>query len=188
MNLLETILRSTRTVFTVQSLMMMTGCDDSQKLTKSLHYYTKEGKIGSPRRGIYTKREYDIQEMACSLFRPSYISLEYVLGRAGVIFQWDEAVTCISYLSRQLEVDKQRYQFRKINPTLWIGMEGIEQKDNIAIASVERAFLDMVYLSAGNCYFDNLRPLSITKVRSLLPLYRSAKLSERIAMLLNLKC
>jgi len=39
-------------------------------------------------------------------------------------------------------------------------MAGIEQRDNIAIATPERAFLDMVYLSAGQCYFDNLRPLN----------------------------
>ena len=77
-NILQTILASTRTVFTVQSLMMLTNIDDSSRLTKSLHYYTNEGKISNPRRGIYTKRIYDVKEMACSLFRPSYISLEYV--------------------------------------------------------------------------------------------------------------
>lgn len=186
-NLYQTILGSKRTVFTTQSLMMLTGCDDSQKLTKSLHYYANEGKIRNLRKGIYTKLEYDEQEVACSLFRPSYISLEYVLGRSGVIFQWDDTITCVSYLSRQIEIDNHTYQFRKINPELWIGMEGIEQRDNVAIASPEKAFLDMVYLSVGNCYFDNLSPLSIAKIRKLLPLYCSAKLSERVADLLNIK-
>ena len=184
-NLLQTILNSPRTVFNVQSLLMLTGSGDSQKLTKSLHYYVNDGKILNPRRGIYTKLKYNEQEMACSLFRPSYISLEYVLGKAGVVFQWDETISCVSYLSRQVEIADKQYLFRKINPELWIGMEGIEQLDNVAIASVERAFLDMVYLSAGNCYFDNLRPISITRIRKLLPLYRSQKLNERVAGLLN---
>ena len=187
MNLLQAILTSQRTVFNVQSLMMLTGCDDSLKLTKSLHYYVNDGKILNPRRGIYTKLKYNEQEMACSLFRPSYISLEYVLGQAGVVFQWDETLSCVSYLSRQVEIAGRQYLFRKINPELWIGMEGIEQRDNVAIASAERAFLDMLYLSAGNCYFDNLRPLSIAKIRELLPLYRSSKLNERVAGLLNIK-
>jgi hypothetical protein len=66
-------------------------------------------------------------------------------------------------------------------------MEGIEQHDNILIATPERAFLDMVYLSAGNCYFDNLHPLNKTKVKQLLPLYQSKVLTERAAELLNLK-
>lgn len=184
-NPLQAILNSPRTVFTVQAMTMLTGMS-SDRLTKSMHYYASDGKIQNPRRGIYTKHRYNVQEMACSLFRPSYISLEYVLQRAGVVFQWDDSISCISYLSRSVEVDGQLYQYRKINPELWIGMEGIEQRDNIAIATPERAFLDMVYLSAGNCSFDNLHPLSVKRIRELLPLYRSAKLKDRVEKILTI--
>ena len=186
-NILEVILNSSRSVFNIQSLRIMTECKNSKKLTQSLHYYVKEGKICNPRRGIYTKATYNEQEMACSLFRPAYISLEYVLQRAGVVFQYDDAITCVSYLNRIVEIDDKTYQFRIINPELWIGMEGIRQDDNILIATPERAFLDMVYLSAGNCYFDNLHPLNKTKVKQLLPLYQSKVLTERVIKLLNLK-
>ena len=186
-NILEVILNSSRSVFNIQSLRIMTECKNSQKLTQSLHYYVKEGKICNPRRGIYTKATYNEQEMACSLFRPAYISLEYVLQRAGVVFQYDDAITCVSYLNRIVEIDDKTYQFRIINPELWIGMEGIRQDDNILIATPERAFLDMVYLSAGNCYFDNLHPLNKTKVTQLLPLYQSKVLTDRVIKLLNLK-
>ena len=186
-NILEVILNSSRSVFNIQSLRIMTECKNSQKLTQSLHYYVKEGKICNPRRGIYTKATYNEQEMACSLFRPAYISLEYVLQRAGVVFQYDDAITCVSYLNRIVEIDDKTYQFRIINPELWIGMEGIRQDDNILIATPERAFLDMVYLSEGNCYFDNLHPLKKTKVKQLLPLYQSKVLTERVIKLLNLK-
>ena len=186
-NILEVILNSSRSVFNIQSLRIMTECKNSQKLTQSLHYYVKEGKICNPRRGIYTKATYNEQEMACSLFRPAYISLEYVLQRAGVVFQYDDAITCVSYLNRIVEIDDKTYQFRIINPELWIGMEGIRQDDNILIATPERAFLDMVYLSAGNCYFDNLHPLNKTKVKQWLPLYQSKVLTERVIKLLNLK-
>lgn len=186
-NVLEMILSSHRTVFNVQSLRMLTECEDSQKLTKSLHYYVKEGKIRNPRRGIYTKTTYDEKEMACSLFRPAYISLEYVLHRSGIVFQYDDTVTCVSYLNRIVEIDDKAYQFRIINPVLWIGMEGIDQQDNILIATPERAFLDVVYLSAGNCYFDNLHPLKKTMVKQLLPLYQSKVLTERVTELLNFK-
>ena len=186
-NVLEVILSSPRTVFNVQSLRMLTECDDSQKLTKSLHYYVKAGKIRNPRRCIYTKATYDEKEMACSLFRPAYVSLEYVLQRLGIVFQYDDTVTCVSYLNRTVEIDDKAYHFRIINPELWIGMEGIEQLDNILIATPERAFLDVVYLSAGNCYFDNLHSLNKTKVKQLLPLYQSKVLTERVTELLNLK-
>ena len=186
-NVLEVILSSPRTVFNVQSLRMLTECEDSQKLTKSLHYYVKEGKIHNPRRGIYTKASFDEKEMACSLFRPAYVSLEYVLQRSGIVFQYDDTVTCVSYLNRIVEIGDKAYQFRIINPELWIGMDGIEQQDNILIASPERAFLDMIYLSAGNCYFDNLHPLNKIKVKQLLPFYQSKVLTERVTKLLNQK-
>ena len=35
-NLMQMILNSSRTVFTIQSLMMMSGLSDSQKITKSI--------------------------------------------------------------------------------------------------------------------------------------------------------
>ena len=125
--------------------------------------------------------------MACSLFRPAYVSLEYVLQRSGIVFQYDDTVTCVSYLNRIVEIDDKAYQFRIINPELWIGMDGIEQQDNILIATPERAFLDMIYLSAGNCYFDNLHPLNKIKVKQLLPFYQSKVLTERVTKLLNQK-
>ena len=185
-NILEVILSSRRSVFNVQSLMMFAECNDCRKLTKSIHYYVKEGKILNPRRGIYAKTTYDEKEMACSIYRPAYISLEYVLQRTGIVFQYDDTITCVSYLNRAAEIDNKTYQFRIIKPELWIGMDGIVQQDNILIASPERAFLDFVYLSAGNCYFDNLHPLNKAKVKRLLPNYRSKVLTQRVTNLLNL--
>ena len=90
-------------------------------------------------------------------------------------------------LVKVIEIDDKTYQFRIIKPELWIGMDGIVQQDNILIASPERAFLDFVYLSAGNCYFDNLHPLNKTKIKQLLPHYQSKVLTQRVAELLNLK-
>ena len=182
---MTSILLSKRTVFTTQSLMLMTGNSDGAKLAQSLHYYVKQGRLLNPRRGIYAKLGYDEREMACSVFRPSYISLEYVLGRAGVIFQYDSAVTCVSYLTRSVVIDGKSYSFRQIDGTAWAGMDGIQMEDNITIATSERAFLDMLYLSSGNCYFDNLRPLNRRLIRQLTPLYNSRRLEERVTNLLE---
>ena len=184
-NVLEVILSSSRSVFNIQSLRMLMECENSQKLTQSLHYYIKEGKISNPRRGIYTKASYNEQEMACALLKPSYISLEYVLSRAGVTFQYSSDITCISYQNRTIEVDGKQYVFRRINPMIWTNMVGIEQRDNIAIASPERAFLDMMYLSAGQCYFDNLHPLDKKIIRQILPTYSSPTLAKRVEALFN---
>jgi hypothetical protein len=123
--------------------------------------------------------------MACALLKPSYISLEYVLARTGVTFQYSDEITCISYQPRTIEVDGKSYVFRQVNKMIWANMLGIEQRDNIAIATPERAFLDMVYLSAGQCYFDNLHPLNKELIRQILPVYNSQVLSKRVEALLN---
>lgn len=73
--------------------------------------------------------------MACALLKPSYISLEYVLARIGVTFQFSSEITCVSYQSRMIEVDGHTYVFRQMNKMIWTNMLGIEQRDNIAIAT-----------------------------------------------------
>ena len=123
--------------------------------------------------------------MACSLLKPSYISLEYVLARAGVTFQYSSDITCISYQSRTIKVDGHAYVFRQMNKMIWTNMLGIEQRGNIAIATPERAFLDMMYLSAGQCYFDNLHPLDKKIIRQILPTYSSPTLAKRVEALFN---
>ena len=185
MDVLSFILSSPRTVFTTQWLAMNDLTRNSQSLNRSLRYYAKTGVLLNPRYGIFTKTKYNEQEMACSLLKPSYISLEYVLARAGVVFQYSEDITCVSYQTRTIDVDGKSYVFRKINPLLWANMLGIEQHDNIAIATPERAFLDMMYLSAGQCYFDNLRPLNKTLIRQILPVYNSPILTNRVEKLLK---
>ena len=185
MSIFNTILSSSRTVFTPQWLALIDSNRTRESIYDSLRYYARTGALRSPRSGIYTKPEYNEQEMACALLRPSYISLEYVLARAGVTFQYSSDITCVSYQTRTIEVDGRNYVFRKINPMIWANMIGIEQKDNIAIATPERAFLDMMYLSAGQCYFDNLHPLNYELVRQILPVYNSLVLTKRVEALLS---
>lgn len=184
-NILKLILKSDKTVFTIQSLVMMSGESDGNRLSGQLHYYAKQGEIRNPRRGIYTKVSYDEKEMACSVFSPAYISMEYVLQRAGVTFQYDDTITMISYLNRDIVIDGKTYSFRKIKPQLWCTFEGIQMEKGYTIASPERAFLDMLYLSAGNCHFDNIHSLNYKIIKKLLPNYQSNVLTERALSLLK---
>src|SRR5690606_1081161 len=101
-------------VFRMKDIAMLTGETNFQSLNKKLNYHVKTGKLQNPRKGVYTKLNYNPEEMACTVFTPSYISLEYVLQKAGVLFQYDARVTVIGNLSRTIEIEKQTYIFRKI--------------------------------------------------------------------------
>lgn len=166
------------TVFTLSSVALLSGEVNFKSLNQKLNYFVRTGKLLNPRKGIYTKPEYDTLELSCVLYTPSYISLEFVLQKAGVIFQYDSSITAVSYLSRSLEIDGHTISYRKIKNEILIDLSGIKRIDNINIASPERAFLDMLYLNRSY-YFDNMRALDTSMIQRLLPMYDSKSLTER---------
>jgi hypothetical protein len=179
-DVLFSIYNEQRTVFSLIDISMLVFENDKSKLSKKLNYCVKNQKLNNPRKGIYTKMNYSKEELACRIFTPVYISLGYVLQKEGVIFQYDSSISSVSYLNRQLEVDGQKFIYRKIKDTVLSNTQGIEQQSNfINIASTERAFLDLFYLEP-DYYFDNLNPLDVAKIRKLLPLYQSKALVERV--------
>ena len=172
-----TIYKESRTVFRLTDIAILVCEESFQSLNKKLNYYVRTGKLENPRKGIYAKPGYNCEELACTIFTPSYISLEYVLQKAGIIFQYDSRITSVSYLSRNIEIGNQQFVFRKIKGSTLVNTLGIiRQKNHINIASPERAFLDLLYL-AKDYYFDNLNPLNKDLVRKLLPIYQSKTLA-----------
>jgi hypothetical protein len=177
--------RDERTVFKMIDIAMLVKETDLSRLCNKLNYYVKRGQIENPRKGIYTKPGYNPEELACILYTPSYISLDYVLQKSGVIFQYNTQITAISYLSRIVETGHQSYRYRKIKPVILVNPAGISrQKSNINTAVPERAFLDMLYLDP-NCYFDNINPLDFRIIKQLLPVYHSEALNKRVNKLFS---
>ena len=122
----------------------------------------------------------DLEELACRLYTPSYISLEYVLQKNGIIFQFDRQLTVVSYLSRYIETDNLSIRYRKIKGELLVNHSGLKKPSPyVTVALPERAFLDMLYLDPY-FYFDNLNPLDKTLVMKLLPGYQSKALARRV--------
>ena len=178
-DVLLSIYQNSSSVFRLKDVAMMTGLTNRQLLSARLNYYVRNGKLQNPRKGIYAKANYSPDELACKLFVPSYISLEYVLQRAGVIFQFDAAITSVSYLSRSVDIEEQSYTFRKIKSEILVNDAGINRLPNgVNIASPERALLDLLYLNA-RAWFDNAHSIDPEKVKALLPLYHSAALTAR---------
>ena len=184
-NIIIEIYKNSRTVFKINDIVLLLGREKDDTLYKILHYYVKSGKLLNPRRGFYAKEGYKPEELACLLFPPTYISLEYVLQRSGVIFQYDSAITNISYLTREVEIDGQTIRYRQIKGEILSNTTGIIlNKNNINIATPERAFLDMLYLNS-RYYFDNLHVLNKKAVVKLLSIYNSQALVKKVNQLLS---
>lgn len=180
----EAIFTSKMTVFTLRDIGILTGVENPDNLKAMVNYYVSRGVVRNIRRGVYAKNDYSVDELACRLYTPSYVSLETVLFRAGVMYQFSSAVTAVSYLSRTVTVEGNEISYRKIKNPVLIDGSGIHRRDSATVATPERAFLDMVYLG-GNYYVDNSSPLDRNAIGKLLPLYACKAMKRRVTRILE---
>jgi len=174
------LMKSKKTVFTFKDLILLWRKSDINFVKKKIHRYVKAGKINSIRKGIYSKdKNYDKYELATKIYTPSYISLETVLGAEGITFQLYGQIFIVSYKTKEIECDGQKYSYKKIKDTILTNQAGIEWRENYNIASPERAFLDVVYLHK-DYHFDNLSILNWEKVYEILPIYGGNKRMEKM--------
>jgi predicted transcriptional regulator of viral defense system len=176
--------KDSRTVFRINDIaLLLDNADDL--LYQKLNKLVKQGKILNIRRGIYAKEGYKLEELACLLYTPTYISLGYVLQRNAVIFQYDSAITNICYQNREITIDNRTIQYRQVKDEILLNTVGIINENNINIATVERAFLDTLYLGSS-LYFDNLKPLNLSNIVEILPIYNSPILEKKVNKILQL--
>ncbi len=181
---IEAIYKSDRTVFRIKDLGMLTGIRNADNLKATVNYHAAKGVIRRVRQGVYVKDPYRVEELAGRIYSPAYISLETVLLKAGVIFQYSPVITAVSYLSRKIDVDGLTICYHKIIDSVLVDGEGILRENNVNIATPERAFLDRLYLSK-EYYFDNTASLNRDKVKALLKIYRSKELIKRAIKVLG---
>ena len=182
-DILFEIYKDSRTIFKINDIALLIN-SGNPLLYQKLNKLVKKGKLLNIRKGIYAKEGYKPEELACLLYTPTYISLGYVLQRSGIIFQYDSAITNISYLNREIYDNEQSIQYRQIKREILLNTNGIINKNNINIATPERAFLDTLYLN-GFFYFDNIKPLNFNKIHELLPIYNSTSLTKKTEKMLN---
>lgn len=174
------IYSSKSTVFTAKDLALLWSETDTNLVKRRAYRYVKSGKLHAVRRGIYTKdKNYDRLELATKIYTPSYISMETVLAKEGIIFQHYSQIFVASYLTREITCDGEIYVFRKFRDSVLTNLAGIEKKEHYFIASKERAFLDMVYLHK-NYHFDNLGSIDWEKCFAILSIYENKEMAKRL--------
>ncbi len=175
---LEILLRSPKTVFSTKDLALLWGEKLQNATYVRLNKYTELGKLIRLRRGLYAKdKNYNKNELAAKIYIPAYISFETILGSYGVTFQYYSQIFIASYQTREIKIDGQKFSFKSIKESILTSNLGIDSQGIYSVATLERAFLDTIYLNA-HYYFDNLRPINWEKVHTLLPLYEGNKRME----------
>ncbi len=176
--ILLNIFRSKESVVSFKEILISARSLDSHLLKRRLNYYVKTGELYAIRRGLYAKdKNYDRKELATKIFTPSYISFETVLFEQGVIFQFYSTLFVATYQTKEIVCDGQVYTFRKLKDTLLTNTMGVENRGNYFVATKERAFLDLLYLTK-NYYIDNPSALNFEKIFSLLPIYQNKRMEK----------
>lgn len=184
-DLLLKLYSSPNTVFTLDEISQLFPEISYKNLKDRLYYFTKVGKLQRPRQGIYAKENYNPFELANKLYKPSYISFETVLARGGVLFQYYETIFVTSYLTRLVKINGNSIQYRQIRGDILTNREGIEQKEGYFIATLERAFLDAVYVYK-DYHFDNLGTIDWRKVAFLQKIYNNKTFEKRVEEYLSI--
>ena len=86
----------------------------------------------------------DLLEVANILYRPSYLSFVYCLGKLGILNQIAYEIEFASpKKTKRMEIRGRTVIFRKMNKKLFFGYI---LKDNVFIAEPEKALLDTLYI------------------------------------------
>lgn len=83
----DILLHSGKTVFDYASLGLLLKTTDRDMLKSFIQRAVKNNLLQKVENGIYSLGNYDLYELTGSLRKKSYISLETVLQKEGIIFQ-----------------------------------------------------------------------------------------------------
>jgi predicted transcriptional regulator of viral defense system len=179
-NLIVKLYQSPKTVLTNKDLALLWQETDKNNLKSKIAYYVKKGVLLKLTRGVFAKdKNYDPQELAASLYSPSYISFETVLRSEGIIFQHYDTIFAAGPWPKTVKINNNTFTFRKLKDEILFNPSGISAEKNYSLASPERAFLDMIYLFP-NYYFDNLKNINWEKCFELVKIYKNKQLIKRL--------
>ncbi len=177
---IEILLRSSQTIFSTKDIALLWGEEVGNAVRVRLHSYVKRGQLIRVHQGIYAKdNNFNRFELATRIYTPSYISFETVLTRSGVNFQHYGNIFAASYVTREIEVSGQKISLIRMRDYVLSNTTGIGHKKGYAEATLERAFLDRIFVSK-EYYFDNLQGIDWDKVFEILPIYRSKRLEKKV--------
>ena len=180
-NLIAKLYESPKTILTIKDIALIWEETNTVNLLSKIKYYAKQGSLIRLTRGVFAKsKEYDVKELATSIYTPSYISFETVLREAGIIFQHHDSIFVAGPYPTTKKIGDKTITFRKLKGSVLYSAVGVKNEKNYSIATPERAFLDTIYLSP-KFYFDNLRSINWELCFELVKIYNNKQLIKRLA-------
>lgn len=174
----DKLLNSWKTVFRYSDIRLLLWVENLNTLKWFTRRAVAQNLLKKVAGWIYWLLKYDSLELAATLKKNSYISLETVLQREWVIFQdYSNTITLVSSNTFEREIEGKHIQFFKIKNSILLNPLGIEYNGKYLIASKERAICDRVYLT-GSQHFDHLESVDWKKLGAISHIYNTTTISH----------
>jgi len=173
---ITSLLKTKKTVFKIDDFYQILWLENKFSLRNLITRRNKKWLLKNVFYWVWCLPNYNKYELANILQRPSYISLETVLYQEWVIFQnYSSTISSVWLKTRDIKLWDITYSYKTIKKETFYDQLWIVYKDNYAIATVERALCDMLYLNPSY-YFDNLRSINWEKVFEIAKIYNNKRL------------
>lgn len=169
-------------VFTFSDLWNLIGLASSDRTAKVVNRLVRDGVLLKIRRGLYVVKSADLWVLASRLREGSYVSLDSVLARNGLIGTVpSRSVSAVSTGNpKTVETPVGKIRYFKIQPALFFGFTKAPM--GVRVADSEKAYLDLLYYHVKGARFvvDPLKDIDLwkldrAKVRKDLKRYRNPK-------------
>lgn len=178
MSNLEKIIKTWKTVFTVEDLKKILDTDNEGSIRNYLSRTWKKETLKSIYGWIWVFNKFDNFELASKLKDKSYISLETAIQKYWIIFQdYSHIITSVSNNSIQKQVWELYFEYKKIKDDILYNPIWIINKWNYMIASKERAICDIIYLKSWFT-FDNITWVDLEKLEDISQIYNKRTILE----------
>ena len=109
---------------------------------------------------LFTESSVSEFEIANFVYQPSYVSLETALSFYGILSQFPYTLTSVTTRkSKKVLIEEKEYTYSKMDLSLFWGYE---RKNDMLIASPEKAFLDTIYFASKGISRINLADLDLS--------------------------
>ena len=130
-NLIAKLYESPKTILTIKDIALIWEETNTVNLLSKIKYYAKQGSLIRLTRGVFAKsKEYDVKELATSIYTPSYISFETVLREAGIIFQHHDSIFVAGPYPTTKKIGDKTITFRKLKDSVLYSAVGIKNEKN----------------------------------------------------------
>lgn len=131
--------------------------EDPRSLSVQISRWVRSGRLIQLRRGLYLLPERSrlrpaaVDYLANLIATPSYVSLERALSIHGLIPESVHLVQSVTTgRTRTLETPLSTFVYRHVKRSWFTGYREMQVGESLAlVATPEKAFLDLVYLSSG---------------------------------------